>query len=63
MKHRLYRFSSTNGGREIVVISDLPPQEVMAKYTDDGHVSDGVLDIQGDATPFPCDRELYYNVY
>lgn len=59
--HCLYCFSNDNGSIEFVVISDLPEEEVIANYESELRgitVSGEPLPIDGDATAYPCDREL-----
>lgn len=55
---RLYTFSKSSGSGEFVVISDLPQQEILDEYTTERVALDRVVDIDGDATSFPCDRPL-----
>lgn len=64
-KHRLYRFSKQLREDEVididgefVIISDLPEQEIIDEYTHSQASLDEVLDIDGDATSFPCNRAL-----
>ena len=55
---RLYQFSDPSGGGEFVVISERPDFEVRDEYADGDIVLDDVLEIDGDATTFPCDHSL-----
>jgi hypothetical protein len=57
MKYKLYYFSSENGEREFVVISDRPQADVVAEFSGDAQLTE-TLDIDGDATALPCDRVL-----
>lgn len=55
--HRIYLFVEPGDGeREFVIISDLPQEEVEREY--EPWTLEEVLDVDGDATRFPCDREL-----
>lgn len=57
MKHRLYYFSSDNGEREFVVVSDLPKHEVIAEHEGEAEYCES-FDIVGNCTSLPCDRVL-----
>lgn len=60
-KFRIASYSRRNGSGEFVVI--LVPSEDANDYTNDGEFGiDGILEIDGDATSFPCSRELRDNV-
>ena len=56
--YRLYNFSTENGEREFVVISNLSPEGVKAKWAVGGIFFDEIVELYGDAVHFPCDREL-----
>ena len=65
--HRIYHFLRSDGGgerridglgEEYVVISEGSTNEVVGEYVEPGFYLDKVLDIDGDATSFPCDRIL-----
>lgn len=53
----LHYFSSDNGEREFVVISDRPTAAVASEFSHDATLSQS-LEIVGDATGLPCDRIL-----
>jgi hypothetical protein len=56
--YRLYRFACKDIVDEFVVISNLPKEEVSAEYAIGDIYLDCVVEIDGDATSFPCDRQL-----
>ncbi len=53
----LHYFSSDNGEREFVVISDRPTAAVVSDFADEATLSQS-LELVGDATGLPCDRIL-----
>ena len=57
MNHKVYYFSSDNGEREFVVISDQDKADVIAEHGE-GVCFCGVLELDGNATSWPCDRPL-----
>ena len=59
---RIYSFSLESGEKEFVIISDLPENEVLAEYATNGHSLDIMIEIDGDATGLPCDRELRHSL-
>ena len=58
--HKLYVFTDPSGEGEFVIISDEPEPEVIREYSDeDENLSCyKVLEIDGNADAFPCDRPL-----
>ena len=60
---RLYLFSEPSGERECVVISDENPNEVRKEYEEGNRQLDSCLEIEGNATCFPTDRELVHKLY
>ena len=56
--YRLYCFSSENGEREFVIISELESAVVLAEYTTDDITHSNTVEIDGYAGSFPCDQEL-----
>lgn len=60
---RLYSFSEPSGERECIVISDALPGVVRQEYGKScGRQLDSMLEIDGDATCFPTDRELTHRL-
>ena len=58
---RIASYSRQNGSGEFVVI--LEPNEDANDYTSEGEFGiDGILTIDGDATSFPCSRELTHSI-
>ena len=55
----LYNFCSKHGEIEFVVISDQPELEVIKEYKRPGVPCAERIEIDGNATAFPCDRELH----
>ena len=54
----LYLFTPVDDRPDFVIISDLPPDEVTAEWTDETFGLDKMLEIDGDAGHYPCDRAL-----
>lgn len=57
LQYKIHYFSTENGEREFVVISDRPVADVVAEFSGDAALIKS-LDIEGDATSLPCDHVL-----
>lgn len=55
--YQIHYFSSENGEREFVVISDRPTAEVREEFSGEATLVES-LAIDGNATSLPCDRVL-----
>ena len=57
--HTIYKFSKESGEGEFTVISEEPGDDVRRIWEEKEDVScDGCIDLESDATMFPCDRSL-----
>lgn len=56
-KYCLYYFSSSNGEREFVVVSDQPKEQVLEEFEGEASFVES-HDLCGDCTSLPCDRVL-----
>ena len=59
--YRLYQFVRRDGDLpDFIVISDDKVRDIRAEYENDTWNLNSVLEIDGDADDWPCDRRLTY---